>query len=181
MALDPTGLAKFIWSVLKDEKTETAIIPFLFTVLIALLNETLSQILEPKINHHALLRISGYVAVFLGLSTLAVLKKKRIEAKNESFERAKTISLLEKSLSEVSWLRNKENGDPYHSRWKGRTNEVIKKIYGNDSAEANEFDMIFYAPIGGHSDIDPGYNESYQKGLDKAEVLLKDLVEEQQQ
>ncbi|PZX50129.1 toll/interleukin-1 receptor domain-containing protein [Algoriphagus chordae] len=95
----------------------------------------------------------------------------------------KLIKTLEKLREEIPTLRAGKRTDPKFENWENKTIRTIKNIFGDDSIEYGQFSRVryWYDYAGIQIEKMPRieYEEKHFKnGLEKASLLLDDLIEE---
>ena len=60
--------------------------------------------------------------------------------------------------------------------WRKQTEEALKALYGDESAEVREFTSIYYTPVFLTCRMgDDAFDEAYRNGLDEARTFLEGL------
>ncbi|GAB3217314.1 toll/interleukin-1 receptor domain-containing protein [Algoriphagus aestuariicola] len=95
----------------------------------------------------------------------------------------KNIEDLKWSLEQIPSLRDGTYSDAKFENWKKKTLRTIKKLFGNESDELMDFRNIRYWYMFSNIYIDKMPKAEYEKknlqnGLEKAGLLLTDLIEE---
>lgn len=93
------------------------------------------------------------------------------------------IITLEKLLEEIPNLREGKRTDPKFKNWEAKTTRTIKNLFGDESNEYGDFSRInfwyHWAGLLFEMVSEDEYNRrNFQNGLDEAELLLTDLIEE---
>lgn len=90
---------------------------------------------------------------------------------------------LEKLYLQIPFLRIGKHDDPKFENWKAKAVRTIKKTFGEESQEHYDFIKIqywyMYGGIGYEKISKEEFDKiNFQKGLDKADFLLQDLIDE---
>lgn len=91
--------------------------------------------------------------------------------------------VLQKQLDQIPSLKMEITTDPKFINWKKTTTRIIEKIFGENSPELQDFSDIQYWYVYAGERIEGMTKSLYeqknmQNGLEQAELLLQDLVEE---
>ncbi len=64
------------------------------------------------------------------------------------------------------------------AEWRKETEETLKSLFGEDAAEVQEFNTIYYSPVFLTCRMDDeAFEEAYRNGLEEARVFLLSLME----
>lgn len=87
--------------------------------------------------------------------------------------------LLQRQIDNIAQLGTKPHYPPEFEPWRQQTHRIVKRIFGEHSDHAKQFDSIsFGLPIFTDSTPDSAWEEAYQKGLTNAEVTMKSFIDE---
>ena len=74
-------------------------------------------------------------------------------------------------------LKGKSAVSAEFSLWRVQTEETLKALYGEASAEVQDFNAIYYTPVYLTCRMgDEAFEEAFRNGLDEAEDLLKSAL-----
>jgi len=74
-------------------------------------------------------------------------------------------------------LKGKSAVSAEFSLWRVQTEETLKALYGEASAEVQDFNAIYYTPVFLTCRMgDEAFEEAFRNGLDEAEDLLKSAL-----
>lgn len=87
--------------------------------------------------------------------------------------------LLQRQIGVIPGLKAKKHNSPDFEPWRRQTLRIIKRIFGDDSDNARQFDSIYFYPmIVTSSTPESAYQTVYEEGLAQAEATLKSFVNE---
>lgn len=85
---------------------------------------------------------------------------------------------LKKQIDAIDGLRDQTAVSGGFARWRKQTEETLKSLYGDESAEVREFTSIYYTPLFLSCRMgDEAFDEAYRNGLEEARTLLSAMVE----
>jgi len=85
---------------------------------------------------------------------------------------------LKKQTDAIGGLKDQTVASRGFVRWRKRTEEILKSLYGDESAEVREFTSIYYTPLFLTCRMgDEAFDEAYRNGLEEARTLLSAMVE----
>lgn len=80
---------------------------------------------------------------------------------------------IENKIAAIDGLKGKTAASGEFVRWRKRTEETLKALYGDESAEVQDFNAIYYSPIFLTCRMgDEAFQEAYRNGLEEARRLL---------
>ena len=83
---------------------------------------------------------------------------------------------LRECCRRIESLKSKPASSPEFLSWRKDTEELLNEIFGVESAEAREFNSIYYTPLFLTCRMgDEAFAEACREGLEKAERLLSGL------
>jgi hypothetical protein len=84
---------------------------------------------------------------------------------------------LKDRIGEMEGLGKTSTASPVFMAWRRETEGVLKELFGDESAEAQEFNAIYYTPVFLTCRMDDGaFEEAFHNGLMEAEILLQSLL-----
>ena len=84
--------------------------------------------------------------------------------------------ILKYQIDEIDGLKGKTAASGEFVRWRKRTEETLKALYGDESAEVQDFNAIYYSPVFLTCRMgDEAFHEAYRNGLEDARRLLCSL------
>jgi hypothetical protein len=102
-------------------------------------------------------------------------RKKGARAQGPGF-RKEMKKKLKKYIDAIDGLNMKTAASGEFVRWRRQTEETLKALYGEESAEVQDFNAIYYSPVFLTCRMgDEAFDEAYRNGLDEARVLLLSL------
>jgi len=88
------------------------------------------------------------------------------------------INELERLIAAVEGLKGESVQSAEFSVWRRQTEETLKALFGADSAEVQEFNVIYYTPVFLTCRMgDEAFDEAFRCGLEEARVFLLSLME----
>ncbi len=99
-----------------------------------------------------------------------------------SITKENLIQFLEKRIKEIEHLKSPERSNGDFSNWENTTKRRLEQAYGKNSSHVKDFISIQYgvtfSPILPPNNLSYLVNQAYHEGLEKAEKILKGIVEE---
>lgn len=87
--------------------------------------------------------------------------------------------LLQRQISSIQELKTKNHDAPEFEPWRQQTLRIIKKVFGEKSDQAKQFDSIGFGLIAFSSETpDSAWQEAYIRGVADAEATLKSFIDE---
>ena len=94
-------------------------------------------------------------------------------------EKARALSLLQRAIDSVSELRGQPRDSQEFLIWHRDTGVAVKRIFGESSSQAAEFDEIRYSPRAfALGSGDGPFIRAHESGLNSAESMLKSMHKE---
>jgi len=88
------------------------------------------------------------------------------------------LSRLKFQIGSIERLRKSTPASPDFMTWRRETEDVLKELFGEDSAEVQEFSSIYYTPVFLTCRMgDEAFDEAFRNGLVEARVFLLSLME----
>jgi hypothetical protein len=85
---------------------------------------------------------------------------------------------LKKQIDAIERLKGKSAVSAEFSLWRAQTEETLKALYGEGSAEVGEFNAIYYTPVFLTCRMgDEAFAEAFRNGLEEARVFLLSLMD----
>jgi hypothetical protein len=85
---------------------------------------------------------------------------------------------IERQIVAMEALNEKSAVSAEFSTWRVQTEEALNALFGEDSAEVQEFNAIYYTPVFLTCRMgDEAFDEAFRCGLEEARVLLLSLTE----
>ncbi len=85
---------------------------------------------------------------------------------------------LQIQLDAIEGLKGKSAVSAEFSKWRVQTEELLKVLFGQDSAEVQEFNAIYYTPVFLTCRMgDEAFDEAFRGGLAEARLFLLSLLE----
>lgn len=83
---------------------------------------------------------------------------------------------IENKIAAIDGLKGKTASAEEFVRWRRQTEDTLKALYGEASAEVQDFNAIYYSPLFLSCRMgDEAFDEAYRNGLEEARVLLLSL------
>lgn len=87
---------------------------------------------------------------------------------------AEMIEQLKKQIEAMEGLMGKTAASADFIQWRKHTEATLKSLYGEESAEVQDFNAIYYAPVFLTCRMgDEAFEEAYRNGLEEAQRLLQ--------
>ena len=84
------------------------------------------------------------------------------------------LEKLKKQIDAIGELKDQTVATRGFVRWRKQTEETLKALYGDESAEVREFTSIYYTPVFLTCRMgDDAFDEAYRNGLDEAGRFLQ--------
>ncbi len=88
------------------------------------------------------------------------------------------MEVLERQIGAIEGLMGGSAVSGEFGEWRKKTEETLKALYGEGSAEVQEFNAIYYTPVFLTCRMgDEAFNEAFRSGLGEARVFLLSLTE----
>jgi hypothetical protein len=85
---------------------------------------------------------------------------------------------IERQIVAMEGLNEKSAVSAEFSTWRVQTEETLNALFGKDSAEAQEFNAIYYTPVFLTCCMgDEAFDEAFRSGLAEARHLFLSLLE----
>ena len=85
---------------------------------------------------------------------------------------------IEIRIAAMEGLKGKSAVSAEFSIWRVQTEEILKVLFGKDSAEVQEFNAIYYTPVFLTCRMgDEAFDEAFRCGLAEARLFLQSLME----
>ncbi len=86
---------------------------------------------------------------------------------------------IEKQISAIERLKGKSSSaSAEFVSWRKETELLLKRIFGEDSSEVQDFNAIYYTPVFLTCRMgDEAFDESFRRGLEEARVFLLSLID----
>jgi sigma54-dependent transcription regulator len=85
---------------------------------------------------------------------------------------------LKNHEKEIERLKQSSSGSREFTVWRRETEETLKNLFGEDAAEVQEFNTIYYSPVFLTCRMgDEAFEEAYRNGLEEARGFLLSLME----
>jgi hypothetical protein len=94
-------------------------------------------------------------------------------------KKQKSIERLQKALSIIPDLKNRQSGSQKFKKWKRDTEIAIEYIFDKGPRHIKDFNKISYSlPFCSASTPDSAFHQAYLRGLDSAEAILTSMIDE---
>jgi len=88
-------------------------------------------------------------------------------------------TLLQRQVEKIPDLRAKGRRNPEFEPWRQQTLRIIKRIFGESSDQAKQFDSVIFGLMAfTNRTPESAWGEAFQRGLVNSEVTLKSFAEE---
>jgi hypothetical protein len=85
---------------------------------------------------------------------------------------------IERQIVAMEGLNEKSAVSAEFADWRKRTEETLKALFGENSAEVQEFNAIYYTPVFLTCCMgDEAFDEAFRCGLAESRLLLLSLLE----
>ena len=85
---------------------------------------------------------------------------------------------LERQIVAIGELKGKSAESGEFGQWRRQTENILKALFGENSAEVQEFNAIYYTPVFLTCCMgDEAFDEAFRGGLAEARLLLLSLLE----
>jgi len=85
---------------------------------------------------------------------------------------------LQPQIDAIEKLGKESSASQEFMTWRRETEDVLKELFGENSAEAQEFNAIYYSPVFLSCRMgDEAFDEAFRCGLAESRLLLLSLVE----
>ena len=85
---------------------------------------------------------------------------------------------LERQIVAIGELKGKSAVSADFSMWRRQTENILKALFGENSAEVQDFNAIYYTPVFLTCCMgDEAFDEAFRGGLAEARLLLLSLLE----
>jgi hypothetical protein len=92
-------------------------------------------------------------------------------------ERVQVRNKLQRQIDAIEKLGKASSASPEFMTWRRETEDVLKKLFGEDSAEVQDFNSIYFTPVFLTCRMgDEAFDEAYRNGLEEARVFLLSLI-----
>lgn len=86
------------------------------------------------------------------------------------------LAKLKNHKKEIERLKQASSGSREFSVWRRQTEESLKTFFGEDSAEVQEFNAIYYTPVFLTCRMgDEAFEEAFRQGLEEARRVLSGI------
>lgn len=83
---------------------------------------------------------------------------------------------LERQIVAIRMLKGKSAVSAEFSMWRRQTEDTLKALYGEGSAEVQDFNAIYYTPVFLTCRMgDEAFDEAFRNGLEEARFFLSGL------
>ena len=83
---------------------------------------------------------------------------------------------LERQIVAIGELKGKSAVSVDFSMWRRQTENILKALFGENSAEVQDFNAIYYTPVFLTCCMgDEAFDEAFHKGLEEARNFLSEL------
>jgi hypothetical protein len=84
---------------------------------------------------------------------------------------------LKIQIAAIEKLGHASSASPEFIMWRKETEALLKRIFGEDSVEVQDFNAIYYTPVFLTCRMgDEAFDEAYRNGLEEARVFLLSLT-----
>jgi hypothetical protein len=84
--------------------------------------------------------------------------------------------VIEIQLDAIDELCGKSAASGEFGQWRKQTEDILKALFGEDSAEVQEFNAIYYTPVFLTCCMgDEAFDEAFRNGLEEARAFLSGL------
>ena len=84
---------------------------------------------------------------------------------------------LERQIVAIGELKGKSAVSVDFSMWRRQTENILKALFGENSAEVQEFNAIYYTPVFLTCRMgDEAFDEAFRGGLAEARLFLQSLM-----
>ena len=88
------------------------------------------------------------------------------------------MEVLERQIAAIGALTGNSAASEEFGQWRRQTEETLKALFGENSAEVQEFNAIYYTPVFLTCCMgDEAFDEAFRSGLEEARVFLLLLLE----
>ena len=88
------------------------------------------------------------------------------------------MDVLERQIGAIEGLMGGAAASGEFGQWRKKTEEILKVLFGKDSAEVREFNAIYYTPVFLTCRMgDEAFDEAFRSGLKEAREFLLSLME----
>jgi hypothetical protein len=85
---------------------------------------------------------------------------------------------LQSQIDAIEKLRKASSASQEFTTWRCETEEILKTLFGEESAAVEDFNVIYYTPIFLTCRMgDETFEEAYQNGLEEVRVFLLSRME----
>jgi hypothetical protein len=86
--------------------------------------------------------------------------------------------MLKLQVDAIDGLKGSSAVSAEFSGWRARTEGTLKSLFGENSAEVQDFNAIYYTPVFLSCRMgDEAFEEAFRKGLEEARAFLLSLLE----
>lgn len=87
------------------------------------------------------------------------------------------MEVLERQIAAIGALKGKSAASGECGQWRRQTEDILKAFFGENSAEVQEFNAIYYTPVFLTCCMgDEAFDEAFRCGLAEARLLLLSLL-----
>ena len=88
------------------------------------------------------------------------------------------MEVLERQIAAIGALTGKSVASGEFGQWRRQTEDILKALFGENSAEVQEFNAIYYTPVFLTCRMgDEAFDEAFRGGLAEARLFLQSLME----
>lgn len=87
------------------------------------------------------------------------------------------MEVLERQIAAIGALTGKSAASGEFGQWRRQTEDILKALFGENSAEVQEFNAIYYTPVFLTCRMgDEAFDEAFRGGLAEARLFLQSLM-----
>ena len=84
---------------------------------------------------------------------------------------------IEKQVVAIEGLKGKTATSAEFVQWRRQTEQTLRVLYGEESAEVQDFNAIYYSPVFLTCRMsDEAFDEAYRNGLEEARRILLSMI-----
>jgi hypothetical protein len=92
-------------------------------------------------------------------------------------DRVQRMEVLERQIAAIGALTGKSAASGEFGQWRRQTEDILKALFGENSAEVQEFNAIYYTPVFLTCRMgDEAFDEAFRGGLAEARLFLQSLM-----
>jgi hypothetical protein len=113
----------------------------------------------------------------MDIGILRVGTCRKVSERSSEFPAMDSLSKLKRHGEEIEGLRSGSSSSREFFLWRKETEETLKNLFGEDAAEVQEFNTIYYSPVFLTCRMgDEAFDEAFRNGLEEARGFLSKLL-----